>query len=67
MKWAQSVKKDTNKNLFGICILYIDCYVDDFGEMDDLGFAEKKTHCFLWVIFESKSIIIFFFFREATF
>ena len=26
-------------------ILYIDCYVDDLGEvdeMDDLGFAEKK-------------------------
>lgn len=49
-------------------ILYIDCYVDDLGEvdeMDDLGFAEKNTHCFLWVIFESKSIIIFF--REATF
>ena len=28
-------------------ILYIDCYVDDLGEvdeMDDLGFAEKNTH-----------------------
>ena len=67
MKWSQSVKKDNNKNLFGICILYIDCYVDDLGEvdeMDDLGFAEKNTHCFLWVIFESKSIIIFFIFLE---
>ena len=63
LKWSQSVKKDNNKNLFGMYILYIDCYVDDLGEvdeMDDLGFAEKNTHCFLWVIFESKSIIIFF-------
>ena len=42
LKWSQGVKKDNNKNSFGICIQYIDCYVDDLGEVDDLLFVEKK-------------------------
>ena len=50
-------------------ILYIDCYVDDLGEvdeMDDLGFAEKK-HKLLLVGDIWKQVYHIFFLEKQLF